>query len=251
MEKIDVICPILFVDHKVFKQCLDSWIREIPINTLYIGIGAFDKRLTNLLHYYQLKVNIVFVKQHQYTSLGFCLKDLINRVKTKWFIYLHSDVELLSNWFSLMWDKRVKGITESLKHPSCISALSQSKRTRAYSGAQLIYKKVLYPQIEKWEDDYIFSSEDILLQHYVRENKCTYQKVKIYHNHYRTHARSKTYKELLDLQWKALVKYANPTQFIIPFVKKPIRVLKKKFKKDIDNIFIKKNRKWEERVDLS
>ena len=49
MKKIDVVCPIYYVDLDIFEKCLESWYSNIPIRMLYIGLGKNNDDLKVLL----------------------------------------------------------------------------------------------------------------------------------------------------------------------------------------------------------
>lgn len=227
MNKIDVICPIFYVDLESFKIFLDTWFQNIPIRKLYIGLGTENEELKNLLLQYCVSKHITFeiIEQYWYKTLGYCLQELINQVETEYFIFLHTDVEILLNWFDRMWESRVKGILESLKDPSFgPEALIQARKHRAYSGAQLILKESV--KNLNWEDDYVYTNEDIILQNIVLNRGFSYIKTPIYHKHYRLLGRRTQNREtILEWQWKGIIKYAYPTYRLMNYVKGIIKTL--------------------------
>lgn len=222
MNKIDVICPIHYVDMESFKVFIDTWFRNIPIRNLYIGIGKRNAELEGFLLMYD---NVELIDQAPHKTLGYCLQELINQVETEYFIFLHADVEILLNWFDRMWESRVKGILESLKDPSFgPEALIQARKHRAYSGAQLILKESV--KNLNWDDDWIYAQEDILIQNIVLNRGFSYIKTPIYHKHYRLLGRRTQNREtILEWQWKGIIKYAYPTYRLINYVKGIIRTL--------------------------
>lgn len=246
LVKIDVICPIFHVDLESFKIFLETWIQNIPIRKLYIGMGKKNQELIDLILKYMKKIPIEIIEQYWYKTLGYCLQDLINRVETKYFIYLHSDVEILLNWFDRMWESRVRGILESLKDPSFgPEALVQARKYRAYSGAQLILKECV--EYLNWEDDFIYASEDIILKNLVLRRGYTYVKTPIYHKHYRMLAKRTQPREIiLEWQFKAILKYSEPTHQLINYIRGILNTLHKQYGLlfNLEKEIIEYNPKW-------
>jgi len=219
---IDVITPIYNVDLKIFKQNIFQWFNKLPINNLIIGIGKENKELGNILSNYR-KVKIIY--QYNYKTLGYCLQELIKKVNTPYFIYFHSDVSINEYWFNSMWNNKVKGIIESLKDNSFDI---QPKRFRSYSGAQLIYTDCLKDL--NWQDDYIYTSEDLLIQNHIISNGFNYIKLPIYHTHFTTNnIRTKNRKTILNWQYKALIKYGIPEKHLLSYLLKTVKAIKKEF----------------------
>jgi hypothetical protein len=247
-NEIDVICPIYHVDLESFKIFIDTWYRNIPIRKLYIGLGKENDELVEFIIKYCSSNNLTFeiYEQYWYKTLGYCLQQLINEVETEYFIYLHSDVEILLNWYPRMWEARVRGILESLKDPSFgAEALVQARKQRAYSGAQLIYKKCL--EFISWEDDYVYCNEDIIIKNHIINHGYTYVKTPIYHKHYRMLSkRSQPRDIILEWQFKGILKYSEPSYILMNYIKGILITLKKEYKKPfILNEWIEKlNPKW-------
>ena len=241
---IDVICPVYYVDLEVFKKCVSSWYKNIPIRKIYIGIGKENIKLENFLW---TCPKITMIDQTDYKTLGYCLQELFHWVETEFFIYLHNDVKLTENWFEKMWEERVFGILESQKDPMSfgIQAYKQAERKRAYSGAQLIYKKAI--ENLKWEDDYVYTTEDLIIQKTIIDLGFEYKKVPIYHKHYIQNAkRTQPRETILDWQWKALIKYTQPNEQLADYIKSIKKILEEKHKTKINlKKFIEKNnKKW-------
>lgn len=231
MNKIDVICPIFYVDLDSFKLFLDTWQQNIPIKYLMIGLGAKNDELEKVLARYD---NVITFYQQKHKTLGYCLQELMGAVTTDYFVYLHADVEILLNWYEMMWESKVRGILESLKDPSFgPEALVQARRYRAYSGAQLILKKSIKDL--NWEDDYIYCNEDLILKSVVLNRGYTYVKTSIYHKHYRMFSkRTQPRDTILKWQYKGILKYAYPTFRLMNYVKGIKETLIKTYDQTID-----------------
>lgn len=224
--QVDVICPIFHVDLDAFRTFIRSWYLNIPIKNLYIGMGKKNPILEQILHDFP---NVNIIDQTQHKTLGFCLQELFNKVETEYFVYLHNDVEILLNWFSRIWECRVKGIVESLKDPTFgPEALVQARKYRAYSGAQLIYTEAIKDL--GWEDDWIYCSEDIIIRNVLQHRGYTYVKTPIYHKHYRILSkRSQSRTIILEWQFKSILKYSTPTIQLMNYVKGIVHSLNKQY----------------------
>lgn len=245
-NSIDVICPIHYVDLESFEIFLNTWIQNIPIRKLVIGIGKENQDLMDLILKYMKKVPIQIVEQYWHETLGYCLQELINLVETEYFIFLHADVEILLNWFERMWESRVRGILESLKTPSFgPEALIQAQKHRAYSGAQLILKESV--KNLNFADDYVYTNEDIIIQNIILNRGFSYIKTPIYHNHYRLlRKRTQDRETILDWQWRGIIKYAYPTYRLMNYVKGIIKTMNSQYHHhiEIEKEIEKINPKW-------
>ena len=236
MNKIDVICPIHYVDMESFKLFIQTWLQNIPIRYLFIGLGAKNDELEELLDLQFSKgdFSLQILDQTSYKTLGYCLQELMEQVETEYFIFLHADVEILLNWFERMWECRVSGILESLKDPSFgPSALVQARKYRAYSGAQLILKKSIKDL--NFEDDFVYCNEDILIQNIILNRGFSYVKTPIYHKHYRLLGkRTQPQETILDWQFKGILKYAYPSHRLMNYVKGILKTLINTYEHHID-----------------
>lgn len=218
--EIDVICPVYFINFGNFKKNLESWVRELPIKRILFGVNgpkidfeSFKEGIKEFLPDTPFEV----IDQSEFKTLGFCIADLMKRVDTEWFAYLHSDVELTANCYSLMKefiDKDV-GIIESER------LLYDGKNyiwgkcffeKRGYSGFQLFQKKVFLKLIKKIDDDYIYRNEDIIFKNVCESLKHKYVKTLAIHIHQTSDNRSFNREETYSMQWKGLIKYATPDE---------------------------------------
>jgi len=231
MEKCDIICPIHFLDLESFKLFLQTWVQNIPINRLIIGLGKENHELEESLNslFRNGDFNLQQVDQTSHKTLGYCLQELIGLVSTDYFIFLHADVEIPQDWFEQMWASRVKGILESLKSPSFgPEALIQASKKRAYSGAQLIFKESVKEL--NFQDDFVYCNEDIIIQNIVLNRCFSYIKIPIYHKHYKKYRkRTQSRKTILEWQWKGILKYAFPNSTLMNYVKGIVRMLSRDY----------------------
>ncbi|MDH3324016.1 MAG: hypothetical protein OEL89_00095 [Candidatus Peregrinibacteria bacterium] len=147
----------------------------------------------------------------------------MERVKTEWFFFLHSDVELLKGSFKIMISKKGfgRGIIESnrlylheqTKDLNFLKYIDYNDAIRAYSGYQLIRKKAIEPILAKIDDDYIYRNEDLIFQSECLKNGFEYKKCWALHIH-QVLDQKRTFDEYEThvMQVKGLIKYSNPTK---------------------------------------
>lgn len=210
----DTIVTLYFLKEG-FEENVRVWFEEIPIKTLYLGIGHNNedvwKRVKELPY-----DNIKIIDQTHLKTLGGCLVDLMKRIETEWFVYLHGDVQPTEGSLAQMetfMKKSKMGIIES-EH---LHVYGKKKKyfnyydeLRSYSAFQLIYK----PSIENWfnkiEDDYIYRNEDLIFQNVCEYNGFEYKKTMAMHFHYPFEDDKVSFnlKDTHEMQWKGLVKYS-------------------------------------------
>jgi len=232
LNEIDMIVPVHFVNWNFFPSNVESWLKEIPLKTLYFGCNNPNKEYRKELREYLSSYDkIKFIDQSKFKTLGMQLADLMKKTTTEWFVYCHGDVQLLEYSFLVMSkyiDKDV-GIIESdriqydyegkYNYPTVYP--HNAYRERSFSGYQLIRKKAIESILDKIEDDFIYRNEDIIFQNICENNGFKYIKPlmplhihttsKI--NHKWTpqgveceNAEAITY----DMQSKGIIKYCSP-----------------------------------------
>ena len=242
-EGIDVIIPLMNTN-PLFKKNLYSYYKEIPINRLIIGDGGItDDSLEILSNFPRIEI----VDQKKYNSLGYCIAELISKVKTEWFVYLHADVSLPHNWFDKMrkyqnkydWyecDRRYLAIIEH--------KLPNSKKTkRPGSGSQMGRTKAFRNIIKRIDDDYLYRNEDLIFAELIETEGFKYGYVHdTYHFHQQmnkkgekeprfkhVYVQREPNKEweikVCTMQIRGLVKYVNPKPYLIDNANKSIKVL--------------------------
>lgn len=239
MTLLDLICPIYHVDWDVFTYCVDSWIKNLPINRILISLANPDQKERETVRKYleQKYPRVVFYKHSQYSTLGKCLSCLIEDVNTEFFIYVHSDVEITNHCFHLIKaqinDKT--GIIESERlHSDKIKVTYDPYHfsPRAYSGFQVMRKEAVAIQID---DDFVYRNEDMIYQNICEQRGYEYVKSWAMHIHYLTTTKKWTHEreETYDMQWKGLVKYTTPTDITIQATLDALHVCLHEFDHDI------------------
>lgn len=162
-ELLDVIIPLYHVN-RFFQNNLKSYFKEIPINRLIIGnAGADDGVLDVLKEFPRVEV----LDHRHYKSLGFSLRDLVEKTQTRKFIYLHADVYLPDNWFDVIktessdfdWFECDQTIAVE-----CEYLFKSSDSMRAYSGSQIGCSEIMKKVVSEIDDDFLYRNEDIIIQ---------------------------------------------------------------------------------------
>jgi len=225
-----------------------NWFKEIPINNLYIGINNPNVKVE--IDHPQVKI----IDQLHLKTLGGCLKDLMERVETRWFVYVHSDVQLSENGFEMMqgFIAPKVGIIESERvHWDGTYMIANSEtipqytyenyfeRSRSFSGVQLIRKEAIEPLIKRLEDDFLYRNEDMIFQSECKKNGFEYKKTWAMHVHQTINREwTKDWDTTHDMQWKGFVKYTDPNELNkIPCLS-PLKALLHKKYRDIQHVII-------------
>lgn len=240
ITEVDLFCPIFAVNWQYFEDNIASWIRELPIRKAFVGCPNPDlkeyQKIKECIEQYE---NFEFYDQRQYKTAGICFAELMKKVETEWFVYVHSDAFLTRFSFLVLKAEaelnRKVGIIESERiqypyenpkpYPNLYPAYHYFPR--AFSGYQLIRKKAIEKFINKIEDDYISNNEDIYFQNACENAGYRYIKSMAMHEH-RTSSlnliRTPTHQILpekerryltYDMNLKALVKYCTPSQITL------------------------------------
>ena len=230
-QSVDVIIPIIHTN-ELWRQNLLSIYREIPVNRLLIGDGGC---IDNSVLIAKEFPRVVVFNHHDYHTLGFSIRKLIEAVETEWFVYLHSDVYLPSGWFDMMsthqssldWIECPPVLTVLVELP-----LDHSKTRRSFSGAQMgkVEKfKAILPIIE---DDYLYRNEDIVISELLHKARGKFARVTdTFHYHQEMYKPSTWQRKVksVKFQWdmsreveerasllqiKGIVKYLTPREDI-------------------------------------
>jgi glycosyltransferase involved in cell wall biosynthesis len=225
---VDVIIPV-YNTNKYWRDNLVNIYSRIPVARLLISDGGCTDDSLDILADFPR----VFVYDHSHIkSLGGCLKELILNVKTDYFIYLHSDVQLPENWFDTMFSK-IEVYDWFECHRKFIIDYEffteQYKQTRAFSGSQFGKSELLKKAVEQIDDDYLYRNEDLVIHDLVLKAGGKYGKVmETYHDHQFTNkkgelepkiksldikkiANPEFEKKMWNMQWSGLVKYGLPS----------------------------------------
>lgn len=243
---MDLICPVYWLEDSLFEANLQSWIKELPLKRIILGINR-----ANIIDWAELMKKYSLIKivdQLHLGTLGGCLADLMKQVTTDWFVYVHSDVRITPNAFRVMepymkkntgiieserlhWDgicDRYKEVEESIWFPS-YSYVNYYSRKRAFSGFQIFQKKVIIELIDKIEDDYLYRNEDYIFQSECLEKGFDYVKTYAMHIHQVIDPKWTYDRDSTNMmQWRGIVKYSNPNPINILACILPIRDLKER-----------------------
>ena len=227
---MDVICPVYWVDDRLFYRNVRSWIKELPVKKIILGINNPKLDLSKSLYSEDkafISQNWEYINQLHLKTLGMCLVDLIDKVETKWFAFVHSDAFITPYAFEIMkqYIKPKMGIIESerLHWDGTISFIHNAYQIphytfdnyynidRATSGFQIFQKKAIESLLDKIEDDYIYRNEDLIFQYECIMNNYDYQKTLAIHIH-QTFNTQWTFPEIEAnlMQVKGLIKYTEP-----------------------------------------
>lgn len=223
-EAIDVIIPV-YHTNELWKQNLLSIYREIPVKRLLISDGGVvDDSLTVLNDFPRVEI----YNHRHLKTLGKCISELIKKVNTQHFVYLHSDVYLPNNWFKIM--SKYKNDYDWFGCPMNITVLVNYRlhdEVRPYAGSQFGNKKA-FENIDKIDDDFVYRQEDFVFDNLVKSNGFKTGKIEdTFHYHQLMYRDSKGYdlnitnvkittntteEEILrrsDMQLRGIVKYLN------------------------------------------
>jgi len=90
-----VVCTLQSIDK--LKDCLDSILREIPVNKLIVVDGGSTDGTLDILKQYQVEL---YVRPD--LNLGQSREFAFSKVTTEWFAVIDSDVVLRKGWFQRM-----------------------------------------------------------------------------------------------------------------------------------------------------
>ena len=227
---MDLICPIYWVNEACFEFNLKSWIKELPINRILLGINNL-KQMDYCRKLAKKYPQVIIISQLHFKTLGKCLADLMQQIETEWFVYIHGDVKITPYAFKIMREymKPNVGIIESERlywtgkvsnrngHEIPIYAYKNYyNMNRAYSGFQIFQKKAIEPLIDRIEDDYIYQNESIIFQYECMNNDFDYTKTLALHIHQPINKLTLYDEEVITMfQWRGLVKYSQPTEISI------------------------------------
>ena len=239
MEDVDLFCPIFSVNWKNFKDNVESWIKEIPIRKAYIGCANPNNyEFRRIKDYIERLENFEFYDQRHYTTAGICFAELIKKIKTKWFVYVHSDVWLTPFSFLVLKaeaeNNQKAGIIESERVQLTLDNQEYPTeypwyyyRDRAFSGYQLIRKDAVMDLVNQIEDDYISNTEDICFQNACQNAGFDYIKSFAMHVHrisklnsirtptHKILPKEEIFQVTFDMNMKAIVKYCTPTEITL------------------------------------
>jgi len=225
-DAVDIIIPVIHTN-ELWRTNLLSFYREVPIKRLLIGDGGcIDDSIKIAKEFPRVHV----LNHHEYKSLGYSIRNMIEHVETDWFIYLHSDVFLPCGWFEVM--KKYRGEYEwygCLMQHTVMVEYNMDYLDRPWAGSQIGLKKAFIEGLNRIDDDYVYRQEDFVFADVVK--KAGYREGKItdtFHYHQTIRKQSPYERKIksvaIDLeigkeeesraaimQIKGLVKYLDPT----------------------------------------
>jgi len=229
---IDVICPIKYGTPVTWHANLMNWYRELPIARLLIGDGGSveDDTFQVLEHCPRVEV----INQHDHFSQGYSIQDLVSRVESPWFVYLHADVQLAAGWYAEMcrhqdqydWMECERWMVE-LDTGRCYCAHQQNSADRPYSGSQMGRLAAFKPFLGKIGDDYLFRNEDFIFRALVEEHGGKYGRVMSARHYHQLggHGTATKQPDVYGNFTRGIVKYCQPNEFLIEGVAAGVRQL--------------------------
>ena len=235
IKECDMIVPTYFVDWNYFGSNVKSWIKEVPIKTLYLGCNNPDEKYIEELKTYLSQYKCIkFIDQRGIKTLGMNLANLFKRCHTEFVCYCHADVWITPHSFLVLeadMEDNV-GIVESERvqykyenpPPYPTEYPHYYYRPRSFSGYQLFRMKVIRDILKKIKDDYVYRNEDVIFQNACDNKGYKYKKSFAMHVHTCSkvnkiwtpqgkeveakEARIQTY----SMQIKGIVKYCTPDE---------------------------------------
>lgn len=246
-DSFDVVMPILNTNI-FFRRNLLSLFREIPVNQLLVGdAGSTDESADVLAEFPRVKV----FDHKLLKSLGGSIKQLIQSVETKNFIYLHSDVYLPVGFFDEMDGEAVENKWLESNRKSLIIHEDNTdeyyEAERPYSGFQLGESALLKRALLQVEDDYLYRNEDLVIRELVEEAGGEYKKLRDLRHLHQSITKNTEHEPALrvqvsrepDFDWevrtandqyRGIVKYTNPSgrqevSYLVDHVNQSLAVL--------------------------
>jgi len=214
-EYMDVIVPLYNIEKDLWIH-VDNWFKELPIRKLILGIGKDEITIPE-----KYKNKIITINQKENKTLGKCLADLMKKVETEWFVFLHSDAEVCEYSFEIMKQYMTNRVG-AIEADAIVIKRTKDKKDernyygrqyikRAYSGFQIFKTEALQNIITKIEDDYIYRNEDIIFQNAVWKSGFKYIKTSAPYLHFNQSNYKKNEKDAKDM-FLGILKYTFPNR---------------------------------------
>lgn len=162
---VTVIIPVIHTN-ELWRANLLSIYREIPVKELLIGDGGcIDDSIQIAKEFPRVQI----LDQKDYKTLGYSIKNLIQSVKTEWFIYLHSDVYLPAGWFDQMkpFSKEYDWFGCRMQQTVMVD-YDNDYGVRPYAGSQMGKKEAFLEGLRNLDDDFIYRQEDFIFSNIVK-----------------------------------------------------------------------------------
>ena len=165
-KAVTVIIPVIHTN-ELWEINLISFYREIPIAEVIIGDGGcIDNSIEIAKKFPRVRV----LDHKAYKSLGFSIRNMIEEVKTDWFIYNHSDVYLPAGWFDKM--QKNQGSYDwfgcRMRHTVMVE-YDLDYGERPWAGTQMGKKALFEAGIKNIDDDFVYRQEDFVFSDIVRK----------------------------------------------------------------------------------
>ena len=241
-----MIVPLYIIQDDI-NDYIENWFSELPIRKLFLGIG---KKYFNISDKYRNDIEFIYQKEHK--TLGMCIVELMSKVRTKWFVYLHSDVKLTPYSFEVIkkyMKEDVGGIEGSpiLVRNDTKRFLGRYYIKRAYSGFQAFKTEAVPNIIKKIEDDFVYRNEDIIFQNAILIQGLKYEKSWAMYLHINEGKYIRNEKDAHEM-FLGLLKYTDPHPITIPIVKLTIGFYNDHFKhinvQEVYDFIEQNNDKW-------
>jgi hypothetical protein len=244
IHAFDVVMPILNTN-ALFKQNLISIYKNISVNRLLIGdAGCTDESIEVLKDFPRVQI----INHKHFKTSGICVADLITKVETAEFYYLHSDVYLKNRYVTEVLEKQLTcadWVEGFRTHMTIVETTPDEYYTdeRSYSGVQLGKTSILKKSVSKIIDGDLQRNEDIVIAELVKKNGGKYLKVKeSIHTHQVMDKDGEHEPKIENIQivkrrniaweienWKiqirGIVKHTSPSKYLILQVKQSMQKL--------------------------
>lgn len=261
-DAVDVIIPIIHTN-ELWECNLLSMYREIPINRLLISDGGC---IDDSIEIAKRFPRVVVFDHKEYKSLGYCIRKLVEEVKTEWFIYPHSDVFIPEGWFEAM--KKGQDKFDWFGCPPMNTVLFQyldTSETRPFAGSQMGRKSAFMKGLNEIDDDYVYRQEDFVFENIVKKHGGVNGRIYDTFHYHQTMNRESPWKRKikkisieLDIspeeklrtavtQVKGIIKYLDPDPHLIMWSSAFVAELiheKKITWKELNEFIEKNNPKW-------
>ncbi|MBN1887079.1 MAG: glycosyltransferase family 2 protein [Thermoflexales bacterium] len=249
---VDVVIPV-YNTNPLWRANLCSFYREIPIRTLLLGDGGCTDDTLDIARQF---ARVEVIDQRARHSLGYCIRELIEKVSTEWFIYLHSDVYLPPGWFDAMvrHQARFDWFECHRRKTVLVDFMDtwQNADERPYSGSQMGKKQAFEPFLGQVDDDYLYRNEDLVLREMVERSGGRYGRVsETFHYHQlvnkpgllepdfvkidMTRAQDAAWiARTYDMQARGIIKYTQPgKKYLVDSVQDSLRTLSRQGSLDL------------------
>ena len=163
---VDVIVPVVHTN-ELWRANLLSFYREVPIHKLWIADGGcIDDSIEIAEGFPRVEV----LDHHEYKSLGYSIRKMIEAVEMDWFIYVHSDAYLPPGWFDVMeaHQSEYEWFGCPMQHTVMVE-YDNDYGVRPWAGSQMGLKRAFDTGLDHIDDDYVYRQEDFVFADIVKK----------------------------------------------------------------------------------